>query len=124
MWAELMAGLGYERYLAQGGDWGAIITSNLAAQDPDHCAGIHLNMVTIRPSADLLEDATDEERSAVEHLMHFQAEETGYQAIQGTRPQTLAFALADSPAGLCAWIYEKFRAWSDCEGHVFSVRPP
>jgi epoxide hydrolase len=121
MWAELMAGLGYGRYVAQGGDWGAIITSHLAALDPDHCAAIHLNMVVAPPTPELLEDATDDERERFASLLHFQAEETGYQEIQGTKPQTLAYALTDSPAGLCGWILEKFRTWSDCGGDVFSV---
>jgi epoxide hydrolase len=121
MWAELMAGLGYDRYGAQGGDWGAIITSHLGVLDPDHCAAIHLNMVLAPPTRELLDDATDDERQRFGQLVRFQAEETGYQEIQGTKPQTLAYALTDSPAGLCAWIYEKFRTWSDCGGDVFSV---
>jgi epoxide hydrolase len=121
MWAELMAGLGHDRYVAQGGDWGAIITSHLGALDPEHCAAIHLNMVVAPPTPELLEDPTDDEREKFSALLAFQADETGYQEIQGTKPQTLAYALADSPAGLCGWIYEKFRTWSDCDGDVFSV---
>lgn len=116
MWAQLMAALGYDRYVAQGGDWGSIITSHLGARDPDHCIGIHLNMVAPRPTPELMEAATPAEQETVAALRHFQAEETGYQAIQGTKPQTLAFALTDSPAGLCAWIYEKFHSWSDRQG--------
>jgi microsomal epoxide hydrolase len=116
MWAQLMAGLGYDRYVAQGGDWGSIITSHLGARDADHCVGIHLNMVTSRPTPQLMENATPQEQDAVASLRHFQAEETGYQAIQGTKPQTLSYGLADSPAGLCAWIYEKFHTWSDRQG--------
>lgn len=124
MWAELMAALGYDRYVAQGGDWGAIVTGLLGEADPDHCLGIHINMVTSRPTPELMEDATPQEQEAVAALMHFQAEETGYQAIQGTKPQTLAFAHADSPAGLAAWILEKFHTWSDRggpDGNVFDV---
>jgi microsomal epoxide hydrolase len=121
MWAQLMAGLGYQRYVAQGGDWGAIITSILGALDPEHCAAIHLNMVIAPPTPELLADATDEEKGRVAKMRHFQQEEAGYQGIQGTKPQTLAYALSDSPAGLCGWIYEKFRTWSDCDGDVFSV---
>lgn len=116
MWAQLMAGLGYERYVAQGGDWGSIITSHLGARDPEHCVGIHLNMVTARPTPELMEDATPQELESVAALTHFQSEETGYHAIQGTKPQTLSYGLTDSPAGLCAWIYEKFHSWSDRQG--------
>jgi microsomal epoxide hydrolase len=122
MWAELMATLGYDRYVAQGGDWGAIITGHLGEVDAEHCIGIHLNMVPARPTAELMANATDAEKEAVAATRHFQAEETGYQAIQGTKPQTLAYALTDSPAGLCAWIYEKFHTWSDrAGGDVFST---
>ena len=121
MWAALMEGLGYQRYVAQGGDWGAIITSHLGALDPEHCAAIHLNMIVAPPTPALLDDATDDERAKFAALLQFQGEETGYQEIQGTRPQTLAYALSDSPAGLCGWILEKFRTWSDCDGDVFSV---
>ena len=122
MWAQLMAGLGYDRYVAQGGDWGAIITGHIGGVDPDHCVGIHLNMVPARPTAELMADATDAEKEVVAATRHFQAEETGYQSIQGTKPQTLAYALTDSPAGLCAWIYEKFHSWSDrAGGDVFNT---
>lgn len=123
MWSELMAALGYDRYVAQGGDWGAIITGLLGETDPEHCAGIHLNMVTTRPTPELLENLSPEESAALADLQHFQTEETGYQAIQGTKPQTLAYALTDSPAGLCAWIYEKFHTWSDRGegGNVFDA---
>jgi microsomal epoxide hydrolase len=78
-------------------------------------------MVVAPPTPELLEDATDDERAAFAALLQFQANETGYQEIQGTKPQTLAYALADSPAGLCGWILEKFRTWSDCGGDVFAV---
>ncbi len=121
MWVELMAGLGYESYVAQGGDWGAIITAWIGQLDPDHCAGVHLNMVVAPPNQEMMAEATPQELEMLGQLQHFQAQETGYQAIQGTKPQSLAFAHADSPAGLCAWIYEKFYTWSDCNGEVFSV---
>lgn len=114
-WATLMARLGYERYGAQGGDWGAIITPNVAAADPDHVVGIHLNMVSARPlnPSDLMEGVRPEEADGVRYLGEFQEHETGYQAIQRTRPQTLAYGLTDSPVGLAGWILEKFRQWSD-----------
>src|SRR5690606_24447003 len=106
----------------QGGDWGSIISTYNAVADPEHCAGIHLNMVVALPPADGDPTAglSDEEKLAVADLLRFQKEETGYQQIQGTRPQTLGYALNDSPAGLAAWIVEKFRAWSDCGGDVES----
>ncbi len=121
MWAQLMSRLGYDSYLAQGGDWGAIITGWVGMLDPDHCQGIHLNMVVAPPNEELLADATPEEQAALAQMGQFQAEGVGYQAIQGTRPQTLAYAHSDSPAGLLGWILEKFRAWSDCEGDVFAA---
>lgn len=123
MWAELMTALGYDHYIAQGGDWGSIITGLLGQLDPEHCDGIHINMVTSRPTPELMSDATPAEQEAVAALMHFQAEESGYQAIQGTKPQTLAYSHADSPAGLMAWIYEKFHTWSDRgeDGCVFDA---
>ena len=117
--AELMSRLGYERYGAQGGDWGALITTQLALLDAEHVAGIHLNM----PIASAPEDPgelTEREQADLADLAHFQQSETGYQRIQGSKPQTLGFGLNDSPAGLAAWIVEKFRTWSDCDGDVES----
>ncbi len=119
---ELMRRLGHARYGAQGGDWGAIVTSWIGRLDPTHCAGIHLNMLIAPPPpgaepAKLAED----EQQRLARSASFQNEGTGYQAIQGTKPQTLAYGLHDSPAGLAGWIVEKFRAWSDCHGDVESV---
>ncbi|MCH2172444.1 epoxide hydrolase [Myxococcota bacterium] len=117
--AALMARLGYQRYGAQGGDWGALITTQLGQRDPEHCCGIHLNMAFATPRDDG-DSLSEEEKSALAYMAEFNRMETGYQRIQGTRPQTLGFGLNDSPAGLAAWIVEKFRAWSDCGGDVFS----
>lgn len=119
----LMARLGYERYAAQGGDWGAIITSQLGAQDPDHVVGIHINMVAVGPanSDNPMEGVLPEEVPGLERMGAFRLHGVGYQAIQGTCPQSLAYGLTDSPAGLCGWILEKFRQWSDCNGDPFSV---
>jgi microsomal epoxide hydrolase len=117
---ELMRRLGYARYGAQGGDWGAMVTTQLGRLDPDHCAGIHLNMVMGFPQQDV-DALSDKEKQWVQEGQAFQAGETGYQQIQGTKPQTLAYGLHDSPAGLAAWILEKFRTWSDCGGDVESV---
>jgi microsomal epoxide hydrolase len=131
--AQLMTEvLGYRRFGAQGGDWGAAITSRLGFAYPERLVGIHLNLLWLR--RDLSGGAlinrggalinqgattpTEEERAYLEDLRQWLNEETGYQWIQGTKPQTLAYGLTDSPAGLAAWIVEKFRAWSDCGGDV------
>jgi microsomal epoxide hydrolase len=120
--ADLMTGvLGYQRYAAQGGDWGAFITSRLACDHPDRLIGIHLNAMPIRRDPKMMADAAPEERTYLQELTVFLKEETGYQWIQGTRPQTLAFGLTDSPAGLAAWIIEKFHIWSDNGGDLYSV---
>jgi microsomal epoxide hydrolase len=113
--------LGYRRFAAQGGDWGSFIASRLAHAFADRLIGIHLNLMPIRREPQMVADPTPEEQRYLEELKEFLKEETGYQWIQGTRPQTLAFALTDSPAGLAAWIVEKFRAWSDCGGDLESV---
>ncbi len=117
-WAQLMARLGYGRYAAQGGDWGAFITSQLALADPEHVVGIHLNMVLPNPGTDDPATFTAEEQAAMAGFARMMDGEGGYYRIQSTRPQTLGYALEDSPAGVCAWIIEKFRAWSDCDGDV------
>ena len=121
--AELMTGvLGYERFAAQGGDWGAFITSRLGAVHADKLIGIHVNLLTVRRDPKMLAaNPTPEERAFLAELDVWIKEGMGYQWIQGTRPQTLAFGLSDSPAGLAAWIVDKFRAWSDCGGDVESV---
>lgn len=112
----LMEQLGYSRYCAQGGDWGSIITTQLARLYPDSLYGIHLNMLSGRLVG--AEEETAEEKAMAEQRAFFAQEETGYQRIQGTKPQTLAYGLTDSPVGLAAWIVEKWRTWSDCEGDV------
>jgi len=120
--AELMTDvLGYGRFAAQGGDWGAFVTARLGHAHADRLVGIHLNLLPLRRDPAAVADPTPEERRYLGELAAFLKEETGYQWIQGTRPQTLAFALTDSPAGLAAWIVEKFRAWSDCGGDLEAV---
>jgi microsomal epoxide hydrolase len=119
--AKLMDRLGYPKYGAQGGDWGSIITTYLGLNDPQHVAGIHLNMVVAGPPqgvANPMEGVVPEEMQGLADMGAFQKNETGYQQIQGTKPQTLGLALNDSPAGLAGWIVEKFRTWSDCGGDV------
>jgi microsomal epoxide hydrolase len=120
--ATLMTGLGYERFGAQGGDWGSTIVTALAGRVPERLTGIHLNMVIVskpRHLPDPMAGVTDDEVAAMAAMHERGAEEMGYGAIQGTRPQTLGYGLHDSPAGLAAWILEKFRAWSDCGGDVW-----
>ena len=108
--------LGYARYGAQGGDWGSFITAWLGAHRADHLRGIHLNLMPIKRDAAMFTNPSPEERRYLDELQVWLKEETGYQAIQGTRPQTLAFALTDSPVGLAAWIAEKYRAWTGNDG--------
>ena len=119
--ADLMTILGYERFAAQGGDWGAFVASRLGVAHAERMIGIHITLLAIRRDPNMVADPTPEERRFLNELTAFLKEETGYQWIQGTRPQTLAFGLTDSPAGLAAWIVEKFRVWSDCGGDVESV---
>jgi pimeloyl-ACP methyl ester carboxylesterase len=117
--ASLMADvLGYRRYGAQGGDWGGFITAVLGFRQPKQLTGIHMNLLPLRRDVARSDAPTDEEKKYLEELGHFLREETGYQMIQGTKPQTLAYGLTDSPVGLAAWIVEKFRTWSDCGGDV------
>ena len=122
LWHELMRGLGYERYAAQGGDWGSMVTTYLGLRHAPRVLGIHLNMVVAFPPdpANPADGLGPEEVLSLMQAREFLKEETGYQRIQGTKPQTLAYALNDSPAGLAAWIVEKFRTWSDCKGDIES----
>ena len=115
--AELMSLLGYERFAAQGGDWGGFICSRLGFKYPQRLLGIHLNLLAVRRDPGNVDGVFEQQ------LRHFLKENTGYQWIQGTRPQTLAFGLADSPVGLAAWIAEKFREWSDCGGVIENAIP-
>ena len=122
LYARLMTDvLGYQRFGAQGGDWGAFVASVLGHRYPERLMGIHLNLLAVRRDGKLSGEPTAEEKAFLAQLNHFLKEETGYQWIQGTKPQTLAFGLTDSPAGLAAWIVEKFRTWTDCNGDVESA---
>lgn len=120
-WSELMQGLGYERYVAQGGDWGAMVTTSIGMQDQEHCQGIHLNMPIIPPDPATLEDLTASEKSALAGMQHYEEKDSGYSKQQSTRPQTLSYGLTDSPSGQAAWILEKFWSWTDCDGHPENV---
>jgi microsomal epoxide hydrolase len=120
--AELMTEiLGYPRYGAQGGDYGAFTASRLGYAHPGNLIGIHINLLTIQRDRPPPASPTEEERRYFDELADWLKEETGYQWIQGTKPQTLAYGLTDSPAGLAAWIVEKFRTWTDCGGDLESV---
>jgi len=116
-WHQLMTGLGYDRYVAQGGDWGAGVTTVLGLQEPDGLAGIHLNMPLAFPDPDTMADLTPLELEAIQDMGTHASTGMGYSGIQSTRPQTLGYGLTDSPAGQLAWIVEKFWAWTDCDGH-------
>jgi pimeloyl-ACP methyl ester carboxylesterase len=113
--------LGYDKFGAQGGDWGSFITSRLAVMYPERLTGIHLNLLPLRRDPKLITNPTPEEQKYLDQLNHFLKEETGYQWIQGTKPTTLSYGLTDSPAGLAAWIVEKFRSWTDNDGTIESV---
>ncbi|MBK5289263.1 MAG: epoxide hydrolase [Acidimicrobiia bacterium] len=113
---DLMAKLGYDDYVAQGGDWGAQATTRIGAWDAAHCTAIHLNMPLADPPTDEV-PLSAAEQADLAALADFRREESGYASEQGTKPQTLGAALTDSPAGLLAWIVEKFCTWSDCDGH-------
>ena len=116
--AELMARLGYSTYGAQGGDWGASISRTLGLLDAQRVAGVHLNMLTSGAPSDPadLEGLTDDESERLGDLARYMNDMSGYAKLQQTRPQTLAYGLADSPAFQLAWIAEKFREWTDCDG--------
>ena len=120
-WAELMARLGYTRYGAQGGDWGASVTTRIGQQDAEHVAGIHVNFVLALPDPDTMSDLTPREQDALAAMTHYGEWDSGYLKQQSTRPQTLGYGLADSPAGQCAWVVEKFWSWTDCDGDPLNV---
>lgn len=116
-WGALMRRLGYQRYVAQGGDWGSMVTTCIGIRDPEHCRGIHLNMPIAPPDPDTFADLTEAEQAALKAFEHYEQWDSGYSKQQSTRPQTLGYGLVDSPAGQAAWILEKFWAWMDCDGH-------
>lgn len=115
IWGQLMTRLGYDRYVAQGGDWGSFITQSMGQTETAHCAGIHINMPIVAPDPDTMDSLTAEENSALEAMSFYNDWDSGYSKQQSTRPQTIAYGLADSPVGQMAWIVEKFYSWMDCE---------
>ena len=124
-WSELMPRLGYKRYAAHGGDWGAAVTTCIGLQDTADCLGIHVNMplilhvlVWLDPNSS---DLTEAEKSALAGAQYYNEWDSGYSKEQSTRPQTVGYGLTDSPIGQMAWILEKFWAWTDCGGHPENV---
>jgi microsomal epoxide hydrolase len=119
MWARLMTkALGYQRFAAQGGDWGGTVTERLAVAHPDVVLGFHLNNIPFHHLFAKADNLSQEEQTYLEAARLWQFAEGAYAMIQGSKPQTLAYGLHDSPVGLAAWIVEKFRSWSDCDGDV------
>ena len=108
-WPSLTAALGYDRYVAQGGDWGAFVTLQIALADPGHCAGVHVNMLPPIPATD---DIAPDEQAGIDKMNAYNEDDSGYYKEQSTKPQTIGYALDDSPVGLAAWIVEKFRTWT------------
>ncbi len=115
-WAELMTRLGYDRFAAQGGDWGSAVTTALAVQEPDRLIGIHLNYAPIPADQSTMDDLTGFEQASLAATRDHLEWGSGYALQQGTRPQTLGYGLVDSPAGQCGWIAEKYWAWTDHSG--------
>jgi microsomal epoxide hydrolase len=112
-WASLMSELGYHRYIAQGGDWGMPISLQLGHLDAEHVAGVHVGMlVTFPPSPEAIGDLTPAEQASLGRALEFSEDGFGYQKLLATRPQTVSYALTDSPVGQLAWIIEKFKEWS------------
>ncbi len=123
-WGQLMQRLGYGvRWMAQGGDWGAAVTTALAHMRAPGLAGIHLNMVMFQPTAEEMADATPDEQRMLDNAQRYDREFSGYMKLQCTRPQSIAYALADSPVGLASWIYALFQDVSDSDGQPESVIP-
>jgi epoxide hydrolase len=120
-WAILMSRLGYERYGAQGSDWGTSISATLVELDREHVVGAHLTPPLAPPDPATFDDLTDAERASLASLEESAEWDSGYSIEHATRPQTVGYALVDSPIALCAWIIEKFQAWTDCDGHPENV---
>ena len=115
-WETLMTRLGYERYGAQGGDWGAAVTADIG-RNVGHCTAIHTNMPIATPPATARDNPTDAEREALAAIDYYRRWDSGYAKQQGSRPQTIGYGLVDSPVALLSWIVEKFWSWTDCDGH-------
>ncbi|MFK7975792.1 MAG: epoxide hydrolase family protein [Halioglobus sp.] len=122
MWGKLMARLGYDRYVAEGGDWGSMVTQSMAQTETEHCAAAHVTMPIVAPDPDTMDDLTEKEQSALVSIGEYSDQGAGYSKQQSTCPQSLGYGLADSPVGQMAWVVEKFYMWTDCE--IDGVRHP
>ena len=120
-WDTLMLRIGYDSYVAQGGDWGSAVTTTIGMQDRGHCIGIHVNMPNAGATRAARENPDDADKAALAGAAFYQQWDSGYSKQQSTRPQTLGYGLADSPVGQSAWILEKFYQWTDCKGHPENV---
>ncbi len=120
-WNVLMLRLGYDSYFAQGGDWGAIVTTAIGMQNLGNCQAIHINMVMVKPDPSTMGDLSPLEQSALAGIQHYWDHDSGYSKEQSTRPQTVGYGLSDSPVGQMAWILEKYWSWMDCEGHPENI---
>lgn len=121
VWDELMRRLGYDAYFAQGGDWGSAVTTAIGIQNAGACAGIHVNMPNARATEAALKNPDEADKRALAGAKYYQEWGAGYSKQQSTRPQTLGYALVDSPVGQAMWIIEKFYEWTDCDGHPENV---
>lgn len=120
-WSTLMGRLGYDQYYAQGGDWGAAVTMAIGVNEGAHCKGLHTNMPLVDFTPEMMENMTPFEQSAMAGFQFYWDKDSGYSKQQSTRPQTIGYALVDSPVGQAAWILDKFHAWTDCDGNLESV---
>jgi len=120
LFADLMATLGYDRYVAQGGDWGSAVTTVIGGTDVDHCAAVHVTLA-MSASPQLDGAPTPEEQRALDGMTYYAEWDSGYSKQQSTRPQSVGYGLVDSPAAQAAWVLEKFWAWTDCDGHPENV---
>ena len=115
-WDILMLRLGYDRYFAQGGDWGSLVTCMIGVQNHGHCAGLHVNLIVVGPpNEEIIQNLSPTEMASLADFTDYQSKGAGYAEIQRTKPQTLGYALADSPVGQMAWIIEKFQGWTDAK---------
>ena len=115
-WVQLMGRLGYDKWVAQGGDWGSAVTTAIGVIRPAGCLAIHVNMPLVFPGADQMGELTEAEKGYLAGLQYYQDKDSGYSKQQATRPQSVGYGLVDSPAGQAAWIYEKLWAWTDNKG--------
>lgn len=120
-WDTLMVRLGYDSYVAQGGDWGGSVTTHIGSQNLGHCRAIHTNMPIAGPTAESLENPSEQALAALAAFEYYDKWDSGYSKLQATRPQTIGYGLVDSPAGQAAWIAEKMWAWTDNDGHPESA---